>query len=362
MQYPQVGVYYDSDTIRYQFSLFKNFKPLTDCVIYTNQEDFVSSTAKKKLAVLHSPYPFKTTNFRDHVLHLKDCCEHVFVVVTELHPEVAEFIRSTDFDNITYYICGLLNFELQRAQVKQFMDWFETSTYFYRHWLPEILTRLHPYETKYRAFDILLGRKKLHRDELYQHAQKNPGVGIVTYFNDHNTKLDNDPMTWIWEHTGVKVTQTPEWTVDRVQYYGHPMSLSQIIPINVYNQTAYSVVAETCFHDDFAFYTEKTAKPIIGRRLFVMFAGRHYLANLRRLGFKTFGSIIDETYDNEPDALIRWQMAWEQMVWLSEQPQSEILEKIRPIVEHNFTHIMTTNWANDFRDCFEQDFVRTIAD
>lgn len=361
MQYPQVGVYYDSDTIRYQFSQFKKIFPLQDYNSYTDQDIFLKSNHSVKLAAVHVPYPFNQ-EFRSKVVSLSGQCRHVFVIATEVHPEIVSFIQDTDLQNITYYICGLLNFDLKNAQVKQFMDWFETSTYFYRHWLPEILTRLHPFDVKYRAFDILLGRKKLHRDELYRHTRENPSLGIVTYFNDHNTKLDNDPDKWVWEHTGVKIINTPEWTVDRVNYYGHQMSLSQIIPINVYNQTAYSVVAETCFHDNFAFYTEKTSKPIIAKRLFVVFAGRHYLANLRRLGFQTFGNIIDESYDAEPDALVRWRRAWEQMCWLGQQSQAEILEQIRPIVEHNYNHIMTTNWAENFRTEFEQDLARAIAD
>jgi hypothetical protein len=285
----------------------------------------------------------------------------VFVIATEVHPEIVAFIQSIDKPNVTYYICGLLNFEMQHAKVKQFMDWFETSTYFYRHWLPEILTRLTPSKNKYRSFDILLGRKKLHRDELYRHTQSFPYIGIITYFNDIGTKFSNDPDQWIWEHTGVKISNTPEWTVDIVDYYGHPMSLSQIIPINVYNQTAYSVIAETCFHDNFSFFTEKTCKPIIAQRLFVMFAGRNYLANLRKLGFQTFDGIIDEGYDSEPDALIRWRRAWEQMVWLAEQPQEEILERIRPIVEHNFNHLMTVNWAENFRCEFEKEIKQIIS-
>jgi hypothetical protein len=93
-----------------------------------------------------------------------------------------------------------------------------------------------------------------------------------------------------------------------------------------------------------------------------MFAGQNYLANLRQLGFQTFDGIIDEGYDTESDALIRWHRAWEQMQWLADQSQSEILERIRPIVEHNFKHIMTTNWAERFRQELEQDFVRIIAD
>jgi hypothetical protein len=360
MLYPHVGVYYDSDSVRYHFSQFKQIDPLRDCVSTNNLDEFFQANCSIKIAGLHVPYPFNN-EFRNKVLNLSAKCDQIFVIATELHPEIAAFIQTTDLSNITYYICGVLNYELNNAKVKQFMDWFETSTYFYKHWLPEILTRLQPYQTKYRAFDILLGRKKLHRDELFRHCQTQPGIGIVTYFNDHDIRLGNNPEEWIWEHTGVKISNTPEWTVDPVSYYGHNMSLSQIIPVNVYNQTAYSVIAETCFHDNFAFYTEKTSKPIIARRLFVMFAGQGYLENLRKLGFQTFGDIIDESYDKESDALIRWRYAWEQMQWLSNQPQAVILEKARPIVEHNFAVMMQTNWTERFRQEVEQDFVRIVV-
>lgn len=359
MHNPSVGIYYDSDMIRYQLSNFKNIAPLNDFSIFTVEQHFETAVLAARIAALHVPYPFNQ-EFVDKVDRLKKTCNHVFVVATEVHPEIVTFIQNFDFDNITFYICGLLNFTMRNARVKQFMDWFETSAYFYRDWLPEILNRLRPFDSKYRSFDILLGRKKLHRDQLYSHTKNRPDLGIVTYFNEHSVQLDNQDK-WIWEHTGVKIDKQPEWTVDRVNYYGHSMSISQIIPINIYNQTAYSVIAETCFHDNFAFFTEKTSKPIIARRLFVMFAGRGYLANLRRLGFQTFDTVIDESYDLESDALVRWRRAWEQMCWLAEQPQSEILAKIRPIVEHNYNVIMTTKWAENFRLNFEQDFVEILA-
>jgi hypothetical protein len=249
---------------------------------------------------------------------------------------------------------------MNNAKVYPFMDWFETSTYFYRHYLPELLSRLRPFEPKYRAFDILLGRKKQHRDYVYDCIRRDPAVGIYTYFNDEATNFSQDPNQWRWELTGMVMNNVPAWTIDHVNYYGHDMSISQIIPMNVYNQTAYSVIAETCWQDDFAFFTEKTAKPIMSRRLFVMFAGAGYLANLRKLGFKTFGDVIDESYDTETDALVRWQQAWDQVKWLSEQPQEEILERIRPTVEHNARVMLTTDWYDLFLSQFEQDFLTII--
>ena len=359
MSNKNVGIYYDSDTSQYHLSQLKNLDPLNNYSCTNSLDNFYSLNLDKKLAVLHIPYPFDP-KFEELVQTIN--CDHIFVVGSELHPPIVNFILRNDNPKITYFICGFINKELTHSKVYQFMDWFETTTYFYKNWLPEILTRLKPYETKYRSFDVLLGRKKLHRDEIYNRVSENPSIGIVTYFNDHNTKVGNDPNQWIWEHTGVKTNRQVEWTVDRVEYFGFPISISQIIPINVYNQTAYSAVAETCFHDNFAFFTEKTAKPIIARRLFVIFAGRGYLANLRKLGFMTFGDIIDESYDQESDALLRWEKAYQQMRWLSEQPQELILEKIKPIVEHNFKIIMSTNWYKVFNNQLEQAAAHIIDD
>jgi hypothetical protein len=354
-----VGVYYDSDTSHYHLSQLRLSNPLVNYSCTDNLQEFQNFNCGTKIALLHIPFPFER-EFEDLVANL--ACDHIFIIGTELHPPIIDFIKRQDSSHITYYLCGFINFDLANAQVRQYIDWFETSTYFYKHHLPEILGRLNPYETKEKPFDILLGRRKQHRDFVYERAVKNPGRYILTYFNDYNTNFATDPDKWQWEMTGVKITKQPEWTVDRVEYFGFPISISQIVPISIYNKTAYSVIAETCPQDHFSFYTEKTSKPIIARRLFVMFAGRGYLANLQKLGFQTFSSIIDESYDQEPDALLRWGKAWDQVRWLSEQSQQEILERARPIMEHNFNHMMSTNWYGQFNSQLEQDFVRVTAD
>jgi hypothetical protein len=357
MTVSKVGVYIGSDTVRYHLAHFKHYSIFSESSTHRDLEEFRNSVYARRFAILQIPFPF-SPEFELQVADLLKICDHIFVLGTEIHPPIVRFIQNNDNPRITYYICGFLNFEMQHSQVHPFMDWFETSSYFYRRWLPELLTRLNPFQSKHRAFDILLGRKKQHRDIIYHYSQKSPDYSITTYFVDYDISFSTDPQHWQWEMDGVKIEKSPEWTVDRVQYYGHPMSVSQILPITIYNQTAYSVIAETCWQDNFAFFTEKTSKPIIARRLFVMFAGRGYLANLRRLGFRTFGEIIDESYDDISDALIRWRQAWDQVLWLAQQPQEHILELIRPIVEHNFHVMMNTDWTDLFRQQLEQDFVR----
>jgi hypothetical protein len=78
--------------------------------------------------------------------------------------------------------------------------------------------------------------------------------------------------------------------------------------------------------------------------LFIVAGGQHYLQFLRQSGFQTFDGILNESYDLEPDDSRRYQMAFNELAKLTQQPQQEILEKIRPIVEHNRQVLFETNW------------------
>ena len=113
------------------------------------------------------------------------------------------------------------------------------------------------------------------------------------------------------------------------------MNISQVIPFKIYEKSACSIVCETYPSNNFSFFTEKIAKPLIAGRLFIVIAGQHYLRNLRSLGFKTFDGIIDETYDSEPNNEIRWQMAIEQAISLTDNNQQEIYDRCKDIFNHN---------------------------
>lgn len=355
MAYRNIGIYRGSDTIRYHLGLFKTHTPNEWCV-YDDLGHFLNSEHPANIGFVHFPYPFDST-----VKQLLDClrnrCDHVFVIVSELHNVTCEFIQQNDHANVSYYICGQLNFSLEHAEVHEFYDWFETSSHFYKNYLPEILGRIRHTEVKLESFDILLGRKKLHRDTVYNFVKENlrPEQYLMTYFNRHDTDFDSGTNMWSWEQPGLKFVDTPKWTVDRIEYFGHRMSLSQVIPIDIYNRSNYSVIAETNYDNSYSFFTEKTAKPIIARRLFIMFAGQYYLRNLRNLGFQTFDGIIDESYDKEPDNNFRWQAACEQLRLLSKQDPEKILKKIQPVVDHNFNIMMTTDWMHSYITQLEAD-------
>jgi hypothetical protein len=130
------------------------------------------------------------------------------------------------------------------------------------------------------------------------------------------------------------------------------MSISQIVPLRIYNQTAYTLVAETNYSNHYSFYTEKSVKPILARRLFVTLGGQHQLRNLRQLGFHTFGNVIDESYDVVEANQDRFKSAMDQVAYLQTQDQEEILAKIKPICEHNFNRMLSVDWYAYFKSSF----------
>lgn len=355
------GVVLNSPTCKYHVDNFKNLST-KEWSVYNDHSYFLNFNHKHNVAILHWPYPY-TKDFDNLVNEVYEKCDRIFITITEVHQVAVNFMRAFDREKITFYISGYLTEPLQHATVKEFHDWFNTTVHFYKNYLPEIMNRFSPYTTKEKSFEILLGRKKPHRDAVYNFARQrlNYYDYEMRYFNFTDALISEDAERWAFEHRGLKHNNNLEWTVNHVEYYGHIMSLSQVIPIEIYNRTAYSVVAETNWDNDYSFFTEKTAKPIIGKRLFIMFAGKGYLQALRNMGFKTFDSIIDESYDNESDNIVRYQMACQQMHWLTKQDQQTILDQVKPIAEHNFNLIMSRDWYNEFIVSLEAEIAQYLA-
>lgn len=333
-------------------------RKMLDWTYFHDIETFKGSARGRRIACFQIPYPY-TSDIEDEINDIYDSVDHILIVGSELHARTIEFIKKFDLTKITFFICGFLHWKMYNAKVGKFLDWFTTSLYFYKQIKPNILYQLTPFETKPLMFDALLGRKKPHRDLAYNFIQENNLMdkGITTYINDYRAHLSADNNDkWVWQAEGIEDlglrVQSIEFTVDRVDYYGHNMSLSQVIPIDVYNQTAYSLVCETNFDNQFVFLTEKTVKPIVARRLFVTLGNQYHLAALRRLGFKTFGHIIDESYDTIEDHTERHTAAMNQLKRLCEMDQSEVLAQAREAIEHNYNHMIANDWYNLFKQEF----------
>lgn len=303
--------------------------------------DFTDPT----LAVFHTPFPYDTQGpaFEALLDRSLETADKIVILCSELHDRTVDFIRRYNQEKITYFICG----NIHGSTCGLWADWFITTK---SHYTKLSLDSLDPYVSKPKVFDILLGQPRAHRDIIYNFVNANElnDQVIMTYMPPITDIQHQDVNGWITE-PGVELpAQGFRNTVTPVVYQGRSMNMSQVIPISVYNQTAYSLVTETNFSDEYVFFTEKIVKPILARRLFLVLGGRYYLETLRELGFQTFGNVIDESYDSVADYRQRARLLGEQIRFLIAQDQLKILDQIKSITEHNYRVMMTTDWQGDY--------------
>jgi hypothetical protein len=300
--------------------------------------------------------------FENKMKVLSDVSDLVFVIESELHQFHWSIWGFSHRPNVYWCQPGTVNDRDDfREHIIPWQDWFKTTADLYRR-LPDTLSRLQPYDAKPRSFDALLGSPKPHRkfvaDSIEEHGLQEKFISTYGGQWDNRTFYARD--YFIFE-PGTELIDPLIGTCDWVRYQGHQCHLSQVMPVDVYNQTAYSIVAETDADNSLSFFSEKTAKPLIARRLFVAFTGYKFLSNLRELGFQTFGSVIDESYDDIFNSRERYQVAFDQVRRLCEMDQRKVLKKIQPILEHNHQWIMQTDWTQLATDQISTEIKKAAA-
>ena len=98
-------------------------------------------------------------------------------------------------------------------------------------------------------------------------------------------------------------------------------------------------VTETVYTGRRLQLTEKSFKPIALGMPFVLSATAGSLAYLRSYGFKTFGEFWDESYDQEPNDLIRAEKiaaVLKKLDDLSADEKQKLFQDCWPVIEHNW--------------------------
>jgi hypothetical protein len=122
---------------------------------------------------------------------------------------------------------------------------------------------------------------------------------------------------------------------------GHPMSSCWLDLFDEGASSLLYLVTETLAQGQRLHLTEKTFKPICMRMPFVLAGTRGSLRYLRSYGFRTFGHVWDESYDDEPNDVLRMERIADLIVSLDELPNSakqELFFECMETVEHNYRH------------------------
>jgi len=191
-----------------------------------------------------------------------------------------------------------------------------------------------------KFWDLLLGEVSDNKDWLHHAITTHPVLDktFLTYFG-------RDTRKGHWSKDVVRpVKHTAETLGPLAERFNTQIRCSDLLDPEIYNQTHYTAMIETTIHNDFAMFSEKEAKPIVARRPFVVFGACGQLEAFRSLGFKTFHSVVDESYDLIQDKETRWQKALDSMMLLTEQDPVDVYESLESELEHNKKHFEDTEW------------------
>ena len=106
--------------------------------------------------------------------------------------------------------------------------------------------------------------------------------------------------------------------------------------LRIYEDSKYSLIAETNDNNDDIFMTEKIWKPIIAKHIFVVHGNYLYLQKLKELGFKTFSKYFDESYDIEIDRYKRIDKIVQLCNDLLRMNWKDLYLQTQSIRQHNF--------------------------
>ena len=235
-----------------------------DLDVFDRKIAFIDRTRLYKTHPSHNPEFRKELDKRLSLLHSQGF-KMIYTSPWESKQNISEMELYPPFEN---------NQMLWHGGVSWF--WF----YMYRKYRNKILNFTH--NTKKFDFLYLNKQPRTHRQKLYHRMQSNKLLdsSLFTYWPEFKLSLEYE-LPW--------VTQYP------------PNGLDQEIYEKQFNDTKYNLVSETNDNNTDVFMTEKIWKPIIAQQVFIVHGNHLYLQKLRELGFKTFNSYFDESYDLESD-------------------------------------------------------------
>jgi hypothetical protein len=107
-----------------------------------------------------------------------------------------------------------------------------------------------------------------------------------------------------------------------------------------YIDTYFSLVTETVFEYPYSFRTEKIAKPLAQGHPWICATSQGWYKDLRDLGFKTFDSLIDESFDLIDHHQSRMDRIYQIITDLCQQDLSSFLRACKSICKYNQQHLV----------------------
>jgi len=222
-------------------------------------------------------------------------------------------------------------------------------------------------------FLFLNGRARPHRKYLYERLRRTGALEQALW-----TMLDAMPCVWRtyeFRENGTDVMATPSplqhlpahYEVDRYRapQFGPIVPDRSNLKQELFNRewgeiyiepapyidTYFSLVTETiCAESPYSFRTEKMAKPLAMGHPFIVVSNSGFYRDLHRMGFRTFGHVIDESFDNIEHAQTRLDRIVQIVTDLCRQDLASFLDECYNTCKYNQQHLA------EVRDQVRQEF------
>jgi hypothetical protein len=138
--------------------------------------------------------------------------------------------------------------------------------------------------------------------------------------------------------------------LDKVQNYSFAKHFlfnnswgDSVINPEPYVDTCFTVVTETIFDYPYSFRTEKIWKPMIMLHPFVVASNAGYYRDLHKIGFRTFGHLIDESFDNIPNTKDRADRVVDVIADIIRNGAEDFLHASTDVCKYNYQHLQQYN-------------------
>jgi hypothetical protein len=291
----------------------------------------------------------KSIDYKDHLKNLANpnraYKEPHLIVISEHSSELTDYATKNNLKLLYYFFHGFAALDWYRGYYALNYNKSIVKQYNY-----DFITfnRIINNDRSYRIYFVSL----LKAQGLLSHGQVSFNVTDNLFddwqdeISDASSKLSANAKQHIEQH----MTDISKLVIDSPNISG---SASANIPrtINSWMATSinthknvdafWHVVTETVFYYDKLHLTEKIFKPIVSKQPFMLLAAPGNLAYLKSYGFKTFDSVIDESYDTIQDNDLRIEAVVKQLHWycnLTPGEKTDIIQQLEPIIDYNFHH------------------------
>jgi len=185
----------------------------------------------------------------------------------------------------------------------------------------------------------------LHRNGLLDNSYWSYGTSTVADDVETLNPIETWPMNI--DYAMEQFLQKAPYTCDQLnseEHNDHALTVTEH-----YTNSYCNIVLETLYGDAIdkcsgAFLTEKTFKPIKHAQPFIIVGRSGTVQALKDLGYRTFDSVIDTSYDTYNNNAERWTRILQEIAKIKQANKHDWFARCRDDIEHNQNLFLSSKW------------------